>query len=122
MKKNFLIVLFLTIAQMGAFYIKSNGQYSNRISNIVSIKTDTIWEIKPVLIADETTITYTKTEAIITCDNDTIFKKIHETHSQLFKRFTCTWIHRKSNPYKHYVIYMDKADSQILITWAKKNL
>lgn len=110
MKSKAIIISFLVFALIGAFKLKAHAQNGHpRISNTI-------------LLADETTLNYCKTEAIIECDNETIFNKIFLSHSQLFKRFTCTWIHRKKYPYKHYVIYMDRGDAQILINWAKKNL
>jgi hypothetical protein len=122
MKSKTIIISFLVIAQIGAFKLKSHGQYSNRISNVVLIKNDTIWEAKPILLADETTLNYNKTKAIIQCDNETIFKRIYETHSQLFKQFTYKWKHSKHGNYKRYTIYIDRADADILINWAKSHL
>lgn len=140
MKKNFLIVLLLMSALTYSFVYIAGAQDRDKCPSVVNSNRNTIYNtngqfskvttydangnVKNIteLIADETTISYTKTEAIIHCSNETIFKKIHETHSQLFKRFTCTWKHEKKIAYKHYVIYIDRGDSQILITWAKKNL
>jgi hypothetical protein len=113
MKKNALIVPLLMSALSGAFVLIANGQDKD--------KATTNKRPSPVLIADETTLTYGINEVKIECDNATIFRKIHETHSQLFKRFTCTWKYNHGT-YKHYVIYIDRGDSEILIKWAKKNL
>lgn len=114
MKSKAIIISFLVISQIGAFALKSYTQERDKCPSVVNSDT--------LLLADETTLNYCKTEAIIECDNETIFNKIFLSHSQLFKRFTCTWIHRKKHPYKHYVIYMDRGDAQLLINWAKKNL
>ncbi len=123
MKSKAIIITFLVIAQIGAFALISYSQnkpatkHFGNTSLPVHKLNDSV-----ILLADETTLTYCKTEAVIVCDNETIFRNIHETHSQLFKRFTCTWEHDKKLCYKHYVIYMDKGDAQILINWAKTNL
>ncbi len=123
MKSKAIIISFLVIAQIGAFALISYSQnkpatkHFGNTSLPVNKTNDSV-----ILLADETTLSYCKTEAIIVCDNETIFLKIHETHSQLFKRFTCNWKHTGKISYKHYVIYMDRGDSQILINWAKKNL
>ena len=130
MKTKAIIITGLIMAQIAAFVLKSNAQERDKCpsagyyTNSQRFSNGNVSNVKPlpILLADETVLNYCKTEAIIECDNETIFNKIFLSHSQLFKRFTCTWIHRKSNSYKHYVIYIDRGDSQILINWAKTNL
>lgn len=105
MKKNILIVSLLIAALTGAFTLKANAQDSTKH-----------------LLADETTITYTKTGAKIECSNETVFNSIFRTHGTLFKRFTCTWKTDRHGRYKGYVIYLNKEDSDIIVKWAKTNL
>lgn len=107
MKKNISIVLFLICMQVFAFYLKGHAQTSI---------TDT------VLLADETTLNYTKTEAKIHCSNESVFNDIFKTHGTLFKRFTCTWKTDRHGRYKDYVIYLSKGDADIIKSWAKNNL
>jgi hypothetical protein len=122
MKSKAIIISFLIIALIGAFKLKSHAQYPNKMNYVKTVKGSNIKAGSPVLIADETTLTYFKTEAIIVCDNETIFRKIHETHNLLFKRFTCNWKHTGKIPYKHYVIYLSKGDAELIVKWAKTNL
>lgn len=105
--KKIAIIAFLIVAQIGAFYLKAHSQVS---------PSDTL------LLADETTLTYNKTEAKITCDNETVFNELFKTHGTLFKRFTCTWKTDRHGRYKHYVAYLSKGDAKIIQSWAKINL
>jgi hypothetical protein len=118
MKTNFIIVWALILSLTGAFALQAISQEHDKCPSVVPRSVNP----NKILLGDETTLNYCKTEAIIICDNETIFKKIHETHSQLFKRFTCSWIFTGVHLYKHYVIYIDKGDARILINWAKRNL
>jgi hypothetical protein len=104
MKKNILIIIFLIAAQLGAF------------SLVAQERSDT------VLLADETTLNYNKTEAVIKCSNETIFNELFKTHGTLFKRFTCTWKTDRHGRYKYYVAYLQKDDAAIIVKWAKTNL
>lgn len=106
--KKFLIVLLLIVAQIGAFYLKANSQ--------VAHPTDT------VLLADETTMNFTKTEARINCSNESVFNELFKTHGMLFKRFTCTWKTDRHGRYKYYVIYLSQGDADLIIKWANKYL
>jgi hypothetical protein len=103
MKTKLLIISFLIVALLGAFTLKANAQDST-------------------LIADETTLNYTKTEAKITCDNEKVFNELFKTHGTLFKRFTCTWKSDRYGRYKHYIIYLAKGDAELIVNWAKTNL
>lgn len=103
MKTKLLIISFLIVALLGAFTLKANAQDST-------------------LIADETTLNYTKAGAKITCCNDAVFNAIFKSHQQLFKRFTCTWKYKNHITYKEYVIYLAKGDADIIKSWAKTNL
>lgn len=106
--KKALIIIVLIAAQIGAFYLKAHSQ--------VGHPTDT------VLLADETTLNYTKTEAVIKCSNESVFNEIFKTHGTLFKRFSCTWKTDRHGRYKYYVIYLSQGDAQIIQSWAKNNL
>lgn len=113
--KKILIIAALIAAQIAAFYSISKGQ--NRTPNVGLTNTsDTI------LLADETTMNYTKTEAKINCDNESVFSHIFKTHGTLFKRFTCSWKTDRYGRYKHYVIYLSKDDADVIRLWAKTNL
>lgn len=103
MKTKRLIVSFLLVSLLGTFSLKANAQDST-------------------LIADETTLNYTKTEAVIKCYNETVFNELFKTHGTLFKRFICTWKTDRHGRYKYYVIYLSKGDAEIIILWAKTNL
>lgn len=105
MKKNILISAFWIITLLFAFYLKGNSQAKDSI-----------------LIADETTLTYTKTGAKINCTNESVFNEIFKSHGTLFKRFTCTWKTDRHGRYKDYVIYLNKDDAQLIVNWAKINL
>lgn len=105
MKKNILISAFWIIALLFAFYLKGHSQNKDTI-----------------LIADETTLNYTKTEARIHCTNESVFNEIFRSHGTLFKRFTCTWKTDRHGRYKDYVIYLNRDDAQLIVNWAKINL
>lgn len=123
MKTNFIIVWALILSLTGAFALQAISQERNECPSVVPSRVNPNKILLPdVLLGDETTLNYCKTEAIIICDNPTIYKKIHSTHSQLFKRTTCTSKFDGRQFYNHYVIYIDKGDAHILINWAKKNL
>lgn len=119
--KNILIIAALITAQILAFYSISNGQESHSYGGNGTIVTPKE-RADTSLIADETTLNYTKTEAKIDCDNERVFNEIFKTHGTLFKRFTCTWKTDRYGRYKHYVIYLSKEDSEIIRSWAKTNL
>ncbi len=114
MKKNILIILFLFLALMFAFAFKPKAQERDKCPSIVNSDT--------ILLADETTLNYTKTEAKITCDNESVFNDIFKTHGTLFKRFTCSWKTDRHGRYKHYVVYLNKEDAELIKSWALKNL
>jgi hypothetical protein len=105
MKKNILIVLLLIAALTGAFTLKANAQDSTR-----------------TLLADETTITYTKTAAKIECCNESIAKVILQKWEQLITRYNCTRKKDRNGVYKQYNIYLNKDDAQYIVKWAKTNL
>lgn len=107
MKTKLLIIAFLILCLPGAFTMNANAQ---------SVPAPT------ELLADETTITYTKTEAKIETVNDSVFLDLLKSHQQLFKRYTCTWKHDKKVTYKLYAIYLNKDDAAIIVKWAKANL
>jgi hypothetical protein len=121
MKTKVLIISFLIVALLGAFTLKVNAQYSNRINNVVTIKQDTVIS-NDELLADETTLNYTKTEAKIICDNEKVFNELFKSHGTLFKRFTCTWKSDRYGRYKHYVVYLAKGDAELIKSWSNINL
>ncbi len=129
------------VALLGAFTLKANAQYSNRINNVTTIKQDTVIDklartypgttpyklimensTEKLIIADETTLNYTKTEAKIECDNEKVFNELFKSHGTLFKRFICTWKSDRYGRYKHYVVYLAKGDAELIVNWAKSNL
>jgi len=113
--KKIAIISFLIVAQLGAFYLKAHSQTRDKCPSVVN-SADTI------LLADETTMNYTKTEAKITCDNEQVFSELFKSHGTLFKRFTCTWKTDRHGRYKHYVIYLSQGDGELIRSWAKTNL
>jgi len=104
--KKIAIIAFLIAALILAFYLISPAQD----------RSDTI------LLADETTMIFTKTEAKISCTNQEVFDEIFKTHGTLFKRFTCTWKTDRYGRYKLYVAYLSKEDAKLIQSWAKTNL
>lgn len=115
--KKYLIVLFLVIAQLGAFYLKAHSQTVKWSSINTNVK-----EKEVEILADETTLSYTEKYAKIECDNDSIFYKLFTTHYQIITRFTASWKYDRHGRYKHYTIYLNKEDSEIIKSWAKTNL
>lgn len=113
--KNIAIISFLIVAQLGAFYLKAHTQTRDKCPSVVN-SSDTI------LLADETTMNYTKTEAKINCYNEQIFIELFKSHGTLFKRVTCTWKTDRHGRYKHFVIYLNKEDAELIKSWAKTNL
>lgn len=103
MKTKVLIIGLLVVSLLAAFTLRAQD----------STKT---------LLADETTISYSKTVAKIECDNDAVFISLFKTHQQLFKRYTCTWKTDRHGNYRHYAIYLNKDDAAIIAKWAKTNL
>ena len=75
-----------------------------------------------VLLADETILTYSKTEAKIHCSNESVFDDLFKSHGLLFKRFTCTWKTDRHGRYKDYIIYISKEGAELIQKWANKNL
>ncbi len=115
--KKYLIVLFLVIAQLGAFYLKANAQTIKWSSE------NTIVKDKEVeVLADETTLSYTDKYAKIECDNDSVFYKLFTAHYQIISQFTASWKYDRHGRYKHYIMYLNKEDAQLIKTWAKTNL
>lgn len=121
MKKKIAIIALLVVAELMAFYLKSHAQtespgYAEGGIRSVQYTKDTI------SIAEGTTLNYTKTEAKIQCNNESVFNSIFKTHGTLFKRFTCTWKTDRYGKYKYYVIYLSQGDADIIFNWAKTNL
>ena len=95
MKTKLLIIAFLIVSLLGAFTLKANAQDST-------------------LIADETTLNYNKTGAVIKCSNEAVFNELFKSHGTLFKR--------RHGKYKYYTAYLSREDAQLIINWAKTNL
>lgn len=119
--KKILIVAFLISAQIGAFYLKSHSQLPS-VKFTCPSTIGGFHDRDTILLADETTLKYGKTEAKIECDNEKVFNEIFKTHGTLFKRFSCTWKKDRHGRYKHYVAYLSNGDAQIILSWAKSNL
>lgn len=129
MKTNFIIISALILSITGAFTLQAISQERDKCPSVVNSAPKgcvngnvAVILPAPVLIADETLLSYGINEVKIECDNETIFRKIHKSHSQLIKRFTCTPMFTGHSFYKRYVVYMNREDAAILINWAKKNL
>ena len=122
--KKIIIVTLLVIAQLGAFYLKSHAQTKTQyIEKAKSVEIGGNAGIKIVEnLADETTLTWLKNSAKIETDNEKVFMKLLTTHQQLLKRYTCTWKKDRHGSYKHYAIYLNKEDAEIVKSWAKTNL
>ena len=122
--KHIAIVIFLAIAQIGAFTLKANAQQLAKADTWVKTYADTASykSVAPELIADETTITYQKNDAKIECDNEEIAQKLLRRYDQIIKR--CTWGFRKDRhgSYRHYLIVVSLSDAQIIKDWSLKNL
>ena len=108
MKKNISIVLFLLCMQLFAFYSKGHSQTG----------------IDTLLIADETYLisNRAKTEAKIVCYNESVFRDLHKTYIQLFKRYTYAKKKDRHGDYPLYTIYLNKDDANYIVNWAKTNL
>lgn len=124
--KKYLIVLFLISAQIGAFYLKAHSQRMTVIKqgNIELAGPDSAYRpnfIKTTL-ADETTLSYADKYAKIECDNDSVFMKLFTTHYQIITRFSASWKYDRHGRYKHYTIYLNKEDAELIKSWAKNNL
>lgn len=123
MKAKILIITGLAIALILAFCGQSQAQrkvidYSTQYAEgAIATRYDST-----ILLADETTLSYSKTEARIHCSNESVFNDIFKSHGTLFKRFTCTWKTDRHGRYKDYIIYLAKDDAQLIISWASKNL
>jgi hypothetical protein len=123
MKKNILIIVLLIVAQIGAFTLKAHSQYSNKLSNVTTIVTDTVYDKgASQLLGDETTISYTKTMAKIECCNEKIADILTNKFEQIITRLTWAKKKDRNGIYKQYNIYLNKDDAAIIVKWAKTNL
>lgn len=129
MKAKVLIIATLTVSIILALVFTGHSQTKNTIFNsddrftkVTTYSANGVLKDSSILLADETIITYTKTEAKIETVNDSVFLDLLKSHQQLFKRYTCTWKHDKKETYKLYVIYLNKDDAAIIVKWAKTNL
>lgn len=126
MKAKILIITGLAIALIMAFCSQSNaqnkvgkaGDYSTQYAEgAIATRYDST-----ILLADETTLSYSKTEARIHCSNESVFNDLFKSHGTIFKRFSCTWKTDRHGRYKDYVIYLAKGDAETIVKWAKINL
>lgn len=115
--KKYIIIAFIVIAQLGSFYLKANSQSIKWSSENTTVKGKEV-----EVLADETTLSYTDKFAKIECDNDSVFYKIFTTHYQIISRFTASWKYDRHGRYKHYTLYLNREDVEIIRDWAKSNL
>lgn len=101
MKSRLLITAFLIVSLLAAFAAHANDS---------------------TLIADETTLTYTKTGAkIITYSHD-VFIKLSQRWGAEFKSVNKQSNHDDFVTTNNYIIYVSKATGNNIRQWAKKNL
>lgn len=103
MKTKVLIIAFLIFTLLGAFALKASAQDST-------------------LIADETTLTYTKTGAKVVTYSEAAFKAISLKWGEEFKSINIKYKTDRHGKYKEYVIYMSHEVANNIKQWAKKNL
>ena len=120
MKKTVLIVLFWIISLIGAFTLKSNAQTKENAPWLYSDTTREVGRLE--LLADETTINYTKTAAKIECSNNIIHSKLYEKWQHAFVKYSWIWKKDRHGPYKQYTITVSKKDGDLIKEWAKTNL
>jgi hypothetical protein len=116
MKRNILIGAFWIITLLFAFYLKGHSQTQHYYSAVIAKDTSGI------LLADETTLNYTKTGAKITCENDSVFSILHKTHGTLFRKWEWKWDRDYPGRHKVYIIYLSEGNADIIKQWAKNNL
>lgn len=117
MKKNILIVLFLTISLIAAFSFISNAQ----VKHVSMDSAATPLKFKE-LIADETWLTYNKTGAKIVTTLESVFQDISLKWGTEFKKITITYKVANGQQYKEYVILISEQTANNIKQWAKKNL
>ncbi len=125
MKSKAIIIGLLIVAQIGAFTLKANAQhkvdykkrayYGGTDSSIRWSSYNSDVKGREVeILADETTLSYTDKYAKIECDNDSVFMKLFKTHYQIISRFTASWKNDRHGRYKHYTLYLNKDDAQLI--------
>lgn len=117
MKQKLIIVSFLIMALVGAFSLKANSQLIQKMQYGAELDAP-----KPDVIADETTLTETKTGAKIECSNDTVHFKLYQKWQHTFTRYSWVWKKDRKGPYKQYSITISKKDAELIKVWAKDNL
>jgi len=103
MKTKTLIIAFLIASLLGAFTLKANAQDST-------------------LIADETTLSYTKTGAKIVSFSESAFQAISLKWGDEFKSITIRYKTDRHGKYKEYSMYMSKELANKIKSWSKTNL
>lgn len=116
MKAKILIITSLVVALTLAYCSQSHAQIPRDKCPSIVNSSDTI------LLADETTLTWGKTDAKIHCSNESVFNDLYKSHGILFKRYTCTWKKDRHGNYRDYLIYVNRQDAQLIINWSKHNL
>ncbi len=117
--KKITIVILLTAALAGAFCLLSHSQQRDKCPSVVTVLNE---PGDTILLGDETTLNYGKTEAVIQSNNESVFTAIFKTHGTLFTRFTCKWQKDGNKRYKRYTAYLSNGDAKIIQSWAKTNL
>lgn len=120
MKKKVLIIAFLILAQIGAFYLQLQAQ-GYGVQNL-KYPSDMDGLTGYELLADETSMTYTKTGVRIVCSNDTIHFKLYQKWQHAFTRYCWIWKKDRKGPYKLYTITVSRKDAELIKSWSKTNL
>lgn len=124
MKQIIAILLLLAISLTGAFYLKAQDNKDSLSpawgtnGHIVTIT----YSSDTFLIADETTLNYGKSVAVIHTTNKSVFDDIYKTHNSLFKKYTIKWEKDGKERIKHYRIYLDNMDAEVIYIWSKTKL
>lgn len=127
MKTKVLITAFLVVSLLGAFTLKANSQNTiynsdGQFTKVVTYSADGTVKDSTILIADETTLTYSKTGAKIVTYSESAFQAISLKWGQEFKAINIKYKTDRHGKYKEYVIYMSQEVANNIKQWAKKNL
>jgi hypothetical protein len=124
MKTKTLIISFLVVSLLGAFTLKANAQKTDTAPGVILFNCfDYSKDPKDTtLIADETTLTYTKTGAKIISFSESAFKAISLKWGDEFKSITIRYKTDRHGKYKEYSMYMSTELANNIKQWAKKNL
>lgn len=123
MKKNVLIIIFLTICLVAAISFIAPAQEvpMKRLCNYPSAQSKHF--IKDTnLIADETRMTRVKTGAKITTSLESVFQEISLIWGAEFQKITITYKSANGIRFKEYVILVSETTGNNIKQWAIKNL